>query len=406
MKHDKTAVQDAGLYVEVVDTLAGFRALRPAWERLQATDPEGCAFLDWEWMALAFADNAFRWSVLVARAEKGSGDVLCILPLKYRVHWSRSREEFHTEIEPGGRLLWSEYTGFLCHPSFETQGIEAVAAKLAQLPWVRLSMRYVAQERRARMFVSAMEKLGCVGGFRDYMINKGTTNNLICPQVSLPSDFDAFLENQVSANRRQKWRRFLRRRVDNGDVQFHVAGGSNAEEHVSVLLNNWFGCWEEEKGTSTARQTAQNYFDVLMAAHEQGNLFLPSLKRGDHTLGALGHVMDPVRGRMHFIVAGRDVEAKDPFIGAALHFYSIRWAIENDFAIYDFCHGNEEYKYSFGAEDFETMYFVLRRASYNPHLAFDSIGTGEALGRVERFIRDGKSEQAARACNQLARLLS
>lgn len=404
MKHQSTSTNTAGLHVEVIDTWAGFQALKPAWDQLAKRDPESTMFLGWDWMARAFEGNPFRWSVLVARAEENAEEVLCILPLKYRVHWSRSREEFQTEIEAGGRLLWSEYTGFLCHPSFETQGIEAIAAQLAQMPWVRLSMRYVAQARRAETFVTAMERHGCVGGFRDYMINKGETNNLLCPQVSLPDSFESYLGQQVSANRRQKWNRFLRQRIDAGQVRFELSKPESAEADVDRLLTNWMGKWEEPKGQASALRVARNYRDVLMAAHDQGNLFLPMIWKGDTMLGALGHVLDRAQGRVHFIVAGRDVEAKDPFIGAALHFHSIRWAIENGFALYDFCHGNEEYKYSFGAEDREVKYFVLRRDRYHPHLALDSIGTGEALRRIEGFLAEGETERAAKACGQLARL--
>ena len=406
MKHDAASVDRNGLYVDVVDTWAGFRALKPAWERLLAQDSESTVFLSWDWLARAFRDNAFRWSVLVVREAEDAQEVMCILPLKYRVHWSRSQEEFHTEIEAGGRLLWSEYTGFLCHPSFEAQGLEAVAVKLAQLPWTRLSMRYVAQERRAKLFVDAMERRGCVGAFREYRINNGETDNLVCPQVSLPDDFETYLNEQVSANRRQKWYRFQRQRIGSGQVRFEVADAHSAEADITALLDLWMGRWEEEKGTASALKAAGNYGDVLMAAQAQGDLYLPLLRSEDRTLGALGHVVDRARGRVHFIIAGRDVAARDPFIGAALHFHSIKWAIENGMTLYDFCHGNEAYKYSFGAEDREVQYFVLRRKRYNPHLAFDSIGTGEALRRVEGFLKDGKTERAAQGCAQLARLLS
>ncbi|PSL21710.1 GNAT family N-acetyltransferase [Shimia abyssi] len=406
MKLDASNVTGSALHVDVVDTWAEFEALKPAWETLQSKDPDGTMFLNWDWMAEAFRDNAFRWSVLVVRAEPGAQDILCLLPLKYRVHWSRSKGEFHSEIEAGGRLLWSEYTGFLCDPRFEAQGIDAVAAKLVQLPWTYLTMRYVVQENRARRFLNALDANGCSGRFKDYMINDGTINNLLCPQVPLPDDFEDFLTKQISANRRQKWRRFMRMRVESNETHFAVSTPETAEQDIDTLLTNWMGKRGEIRGEATATKVSSNYRDVLMTAHKQGNLFLSSLCLGDRTLGALGHVVDRERGRVHFIVAGRDVDAKDPFIGAALHFFSIQWAIENGFTLYDFCHGNEEYKYSFGAQDHEVYYFSARRDAYNPHFAFDSISTGEALQRIQEFIKDGKTDRAMRACNQLSALLS
>ncbi len=400
-----TGGSQTGLRVEVVDTITAFNDLRPAWDALQAQDPESTVFLSWEWLAKAFADNPFRWSVLVAWSGEVPDRALCILPLKYRVHWSRSRREFQTQLEAGGRLLWSEYTGFLCHPSFEAQGLQAIADKLRLLPWVNLSLRYVAQPRRAEVFANAMKARGAAVRFRDYMINGGETNNLLCPQVTLPADFDTYLAKQVSANRRQKFRRFQRKRLQSGELQITIADEASLTKDLDDLFDLWMQKWGPEKGEESARKVARNFRDVLEAAHDLDKLYLPVLRQGEQMLGALGHVVDPTREAVHFIVAGRDVSVSDEFLGAALHFHAIQWAIDHGYEVYDFCHGDEPYKFSFGAEAREVAYLDVRRRSDNPELTFDSIGTGAALRRIEEFIRTGKTERAARACAQLADLL-
>lgn len=394
------------LQVDIVDTPDALDALAPAWQRLQKRDMECTFFLTWDWMARAFRQNPWRWSVLVVRDPGGSGEAICIVPLKYRTHWSRTRQEFQTQLEAGGRLLFSEYTGFLCDPAHEELGLAAAARKLSTMPWSRLTMRYVAQSRRARIFTDQLGALGFGVRYRDYRINKGETDNLISPQVDLPEDFDTYLANQVSANTRQRCNKMRRRHLETGDYHFTHTDDATLEEDISDLLAHWKVKWAETKGDTAADQVAENYRNVLTSAHDCDALFLPVLRHGDRKLGALGHVLDRRNGVMHFIVAGRDTTAEEAFIGDALHFHSIAWAISQGFICYDFGHGNERYKYSYGAEDLQTLYFEIRRTEPDDAGVLDVLCLAEALRRTETFIRDGKTDRAARACAQLSDLLT
>ncbi len=84
----------------------------------------------------------------------------------------------------------------------------------------------------------------------------------------------------------------------------------------------------------------------------------------------------------------------------------IAWAISQGFICYDFGHGNERYKYSYGAEDLQTLYFEIRRTEPDDAGVLDVLCLAEALRRTETFIRDGKTDRAARACAQLSDLLT
>jgi CelD/BcsL family acetyltransferase involved in cellulose biosynthesis len=100
------------------------------------------------------------------------------------------------------------------------------------------------------------------------------------------------------------------------------------------------------------------------------------------------------------------MDVKEAFIGSALHFFSIAWAIDQGYSYYDFCHGNEPYKYKYGTKDREVLYFEARRKTLQDDLVLDSICIGDALRKVEVFLREGKTDQAARACAQFAKLFS
>ncbi|MCZ4255070.1 GNAT family N-acetyltransferase [Sulfitobacter sp. G21635-S1] len=406
MKHDIVTAgtaQGADLRVEVVDTQPGFAALKEAWQALEQRDPEGTVFLSWDWLREAFADQLYRWSVLVVR--DGGGAVVCLVPLKYRVHWSGSRQEFQTQLQAGGRLLWSEYTGFLCAPECAQAGLEAAARHLAAMPWISLSMRYVAQQERCRIFTDALEAAGIAVRYLPYMINRGETDNLKCPQVALPADFDTYLGTRVSRNKRQQYNRFRRKHLETETYRITHATEETLEADLDCLMGFWADTWGEKKGRQTAGIVAQ-YRRMLTAAARTGNLFLPLLWQGDRPLGGLGHVVDPRRGMVHFILVGRDQSAEEPFVGAALHYHSIAWAIEQGFGCYDFSHGNEAYKYSYGAEDIEVLFFEARRREPGDDNVFDSLCLGAALTRLQGFIEEGDTGRAARACAQLARIMS
>jgi CelD/BcsL family acetyltransferase involved in cellulose biosynthesis len=394
----------ARLRVKTIDTFAEFEAVEAAWKALEDRDPEMTFFLSWDWLAQAFRDNPYRWSVLVVHADDNEARILGLLPLKYNVHWSTSRRELQTEIEAGGRLLFSEYTGFLCDPDNEAVVMEALAGALHAQPWAKFSLRYVAQQRRAEMFCAYFDALGYSVTWKDYRINNGETDNLICPHVTLPDDFETYLQSSVSANTRQRYRRFKRKFFATGEYRFTHSDDDSFDADVATLMKFWTHKWSQTKGLSQAKKVARSFEKVLEAALKTEALFLPVLWRGDTPLAALGHVMDPRAGSMHFIIAGRDSTADEAFIGAALHFHSIECAILLGCEEYDFGHGDEEYKFSYGADKTKVQYFSIRRRDADRAKVFDSISTGLALKRIESLIASGEAEHAKRACRQLSQV--
>ena len=389
------------LRIKVIDNYTGFQAIEKAWKSLEDRDPQFTVFLSWDWLSQAFKDNPFRWSVLAAFAPD-TGQLVGLLPLKYHLHWSNSRSEFQSELEAGGRLLFSEYTGFLCDPSYEAAAMQSLAMYLRVMPWSKLSLRYVAQKHRAELFCTAFERLGYPVTWKDYRINKGETDNLVCPKVALPDTFEDYLASNVSTNTRQSYRRLKRKNFADGAYYFTHCDAENFDEDLATLMRFWKDKWNAEKGEASAAKVADNFAAVLRAALASDALFLPVLWRGDTPLGALGHIVDRKAGTMHFIIAGRDPSAEETFIGAALHFHSIECAILLGYEFYDFGHGDEPYKFSYGAETTKLGYFSIRRPDAHDSNVFDTICTGVALDRIEKFIKTGKTKQARQACRQLS----
>ena len=392
----------AALSVDVISRWEEFAMLRPHWQALAARDPEAGLFLGWDWLAEGFAAHPGRWRVLIV--HRGAR-LVAALPLKSRLHWSRSAAEFQTEYEAGGRLIWSEYTGLICDPAEEAAAIALIGRRLRAMPWMRLSLRYVESEDRARRLLAQFPPEGYSGRLADYRINGGRTDNLICPRVPLPADFDSYLAALPSRNMRAKIRRFRRRDLDSGALRLSQADATDPRADIDRVLALWRAKWAPQKGAETARRVAGNYRDMLLAAHRTGTLYLPMLWRGDRLLGGLGHVIDRATGRAHFILAGRDETADEPGIGVLLHAESIRWAIGQGLRIYDFGHGDEAYKFGFGAEARRVSYLTLRRRSATPaRLRLDPGARAAALARILAFIEAQDPARAAAGCRQLMAL--
>lgn len=393
------------LRVEVIDTYAGFMAVEQAWKSLEDRDPEMTVFLSWDWLAQPFRQNPFKWSVIAVYTRNG-GDLIGLLPLKYGVRWSASQKEFQTEIEAGGRLIFSEYTGFLCDPEFEQPALEAMARHLRAMPWSRLSLRYVAQHHRAEIFCTAFERPGYSASWKEYRTGNGETDNLICPHVALPDDFETYLDTCISAEIQNSYRKIQQQYFANGEYRFTHCDAECFDSDIATLMT----LWKQETTTSDqvkkSKKMADNFETMLRSAVASDALFLPILWRGETPLAALGHVMDPKVGAMHFIIAGRNPAADEDFIAAVLHFHSIECAILLGCEYYDFGHGDEQYKFSYGAEPVEVRYLSIRRKNATADKVFDSIGSGAALKRIEEFLAVGKVDEARRGCRQLSRILS
>lgn len=392
--------------VDVIDTFSGFIALKPYWDALHSKDPESGHFLSWSWLAAAFKTNPKAWRVFAVRKTDSENNYLCFFPTKYRVHWSRTTQKFQSEIEAGGRLLWSEYTGFICNPAFEDVALKALAVHLSNMPWVKLSLRYEPSKHRASLFAQAFSKEHFRVSWKNYHINKGQTDNLLCPQIALPKSYDSYLKDFTSANTRQKIKRFTRRHIDTGELRISFAKTADARKEIKILLDQWKQKWLPLKGNETTARVAGNYRQILSTSSQMNALLLPVLWRGDQAIGALGCILDHPNKHLCFIVAGRQENNSNPNIGLLLHAHTIRWAIENGFKTYDFGHGNEAYKYSFGAKDKQVKYFSIRRRQEPAQKLLDSLSTGQAMRRTKEFLETGKSDKALQACQQLATILN
>jgi CelD/BcsL family acetyltransferase involved in cellulose biosynthesis/GNAT superfamily N-acetyltransferase len=350
-----------GTKIDVIDTFESFVALKAEWETVYERDAEADFFLSWQWLAEVFRASPRQWRVLAVRPDRPDSAYVCFFPIRVKHHPDTIGSDSSTEIEAAGRLSWAQYVGFVCEPEWEDRALPALARRLREMPWSRLTLKHwSSSERRIRLFLEEFP-----GG--DYLVkhkeppSSPGVDNLVCPYIELPDDFETYLDTCVNSNTRQEIRRFSRRIEATEKLRITVADSERFERDLEILLALWFRKWTEPRGRAEAVEVADKYRKILRQSHAIDAVMLPVLWRGATPLGALAGIVDRRRGRLYFIVAGRDESAMEPFIGLILHAFSIRWAIENGLGTYDLCHGNEPYKYSLGAADRRVAYVSIHR---------------------------------------------
>jgi len=391
--------------VEIIDTYEEFCRIQDSWDRIQVLDAEADYFLSWRWLSEVLRANPGRWRILAVRESHSRSDYVCFLPLQLSTRWSQSQSQFETEIEAAGRMSWAQYEGFVCRPDVEEAAITALANALQCSPWGYFSMRNCsASAHRMELFLKGFHADDYEITWGESFLKDDTVDNLICPFVALPDDYETWLQNSVSSNTRQKIRRFWRRLEESDEMKISVTKPEDFTNHLGQMLELWLRKWEPVRGSEDAQFTAGKYMEILSQSHACDAMFLPVLWQGNSMAGALATIVDREKQTMYFIAAGRNEETSDPSIGLLLHAFSIRWAIENRIKVYDFCHGNESYKYSLGAIDRRIQRLEIRRRSHVQTGRFDSFCLGQALDRIVKYMKTDRLDDAILACQHLRKL--
>ena len=391
--------------VDLIETWESFVELKQTWEAVYEQDGQSGYFLSWAWLAEVFKANPNRWRVLAVKSNEDSSDYVCFFPQRTKVRWSVSQQKFKSELEAGGKLSWAQYTGFVCLPSWEERAIAALASALEKLPWAGLSIKNIPRDRRLDLFLAGFATDDYIISHHEYLINSGTVDSLICPYVPLPKDYESYLQLRVSSNTRQKMRRFWRQFETAEDLRITDTTAETFDRDITILLNMWFKTWSPSRGKSSAEDAIEKYIEILEQSHSLGAVNIPILWRGDQPLGALGNIVDRHKRHLYFIVAGRDESVVDPNVGLLLHTHNIQWAINNGIETYDFCHGNEPYKYSLGATDQRLANISIIRSSKSGMGHFDPAHIGKAMKEAIELLDSDHLRDAKNAFRQIQTLL-
>ncbi len=390
----------AAMRIDIIDTIAGFDAVRDNWDQVFMEDPDAQHFLSWIWLK-NYLSRRRRWFILALRERDPEAPYVAFFPLRLITHLNEKTGLFYDEIIMAGNFA-ADYTGFIVRPDYEHHAIAGFASFLKHQNWTDLKLEYFSGPagRREKM-IEALK--GPKVMFRDSSPrNSKNIDNTICPIVPLPASFDDYLEQRMSSQTRQKLRRFLRK-VEGDDIyRITMATPVTIDRDLDILFDLWRTKWSARKGAERTERLIITTREMLMDCFTSGNLEVPVFWHGDQPLGALANIVDRQKKAILFYVTGRDETWKTPSPGLILHGYCIRRAIEHGFKTYDFLRGNEPYKYMFGAEEKRISCTLFRtRNGQNLHGALNPRSVRFVYEQALAMYRNGARGKAEIAFNQV-----
>lgn len=341
------------LRVERVETTGALAALRGDWSWLSDRDPQSTFFLAPRWLIPALEARPGRWQLLAAR--RPDGGLAGLLPLWRMTFRHRETGHLRHELMAAGRMVWSEYCGFLCAPGAEEAVLAAFARDLQRQDWATLTLPYLDQPERAERFARAFPAGGYRATWPAMEINGGAVDSHLCPRLDLPGDAETWMARDLGASTRQKLRRMWRRHIDSGALHLTEATPASINADLDAALALWAGKWAPKPGV------VERYRALFRGAMARGLLTMPILRDGERMLGALINLTDAQSGYELFKLAARDETRPEVPTGLLLHGHAITSAIARGLSVYDFGHGDEAYKYRFGARDRRTRTLRITR---------------------------------------------
>lgn len=388
------------MHIDVITDLDQLKALRSDWERLYAEDPEAQLFVSWNWLVPYMRFYKGAWFVLAAREGEVGSPYVALMPLRLRTRLNKSSGVYINEINMAGNNA-ADYTGAICAPEHAIDALQAFGRHVAHMGWSRLHLENLRMSRE-RIFAFIGQFSRDTFEMREFSrVNAvDNVNNCRCFAAALPETFDGYLDTVLSANTRQKLRRFLRK-VDAGELRIGRAEPDTYERDIDLMLNLWATKWGARKG-DRLQSIIKNNRRVLRDSYRNGTLFLPMLWQGDRLLGALAIFVDPVKKELLFFMAGRDETATSIPVGLILHGHCIRLAIENGFTSYDFLRGDEPYKFAFGVEESRVdCAMIYTKSGRNVDDRLDPRCLDDVFAEVSRTHQKGDLAQAESGYRQI-----
>jgi CelD/BcsL family acetyltransferase involved in cellulose biosynthesis len=180
----------------------------------------------------------------------------------------------------------------------------------------------------------------------------------VCPIISLPESFDAYLA-QIDSKQRREIKRKLRR-ANGADAKLVIIGpDDNLEQAVNDFLDLLQKSTFEKRDWLTEGRRAV-FHETAQAAMQAGTLQLMFMEVNGTKAATLFNF--DYDDRIWVYNSGLDPEAFGQLsLGVVLTAKAIEWATENGRSEFDFLRGNETYKYRFGAKDTEIYRITLTK---------------------------------------------
>ncbi|MDL2400835.1 GNAT family N-acetyltransferase [Rhizobium mayense] len=338
------------MHVDVIEKLEDLQVLKDNWDRIYEIDPEAQCFLSWTWISSWFASRSLPWIVLAAR-EDTDGAYVAFFPIQLGTGLDRGKGFYNTIVLGGS--YFASYTGILCDPAFADAVVPAFADCVRSFHWSSLHLDDIDRSSaRIGSFLDHFPQADFVGDRVKRPAQITDAAERIDPEihvhVTLPADFGSFLREKLHWRARRNVRHCLRQLDGSAGFRVTHSNAETIETDLATLLSLWEKQWGRRNPGYT-RYVLDNSHSILPDCLRSGGLFLPILWHDQAPIAASAVLIDRPRKSLLCFLSARDVSIRDMSPGLMVHAYTIRWAIENGFRIYDLGPGDYEHKYIFGS---------------------------------------------------------
>jgi len=331
----KTAGRPLPCAIERIAEAEGFRRLRDEWDDLLSKSPSDSLFLTWEWMFTWWKHlgGRRRLSILAVRS---AGELIAIAPLALRPPDFGRLAPFPSLEFLGTGLAGSDYLDLIVRAGREQDALPALADFLGR----GKTMLDLAQIRRGSSL--AADLAGRIER-RGWGLSEAAT--AVCPYIDLSGrTWGSYLAGLGPAHRANLNRR-LRNLTRSSGLLFSEAGTEAERREFLGHLIALHNLRRRDLGGSEAFHT-----QGLIAFHEEFSAL--ALRRGWLRLfllrldGAPAAAFYGFRyGRtFYFYQSGFDPAYGKLSVGLVAMGLTIRKALEEGAAEFDFLHGDEAYK--------------------------------------------------------------
>lgn len=353
------------MHIDKIDNFETFNKVRENWDFVYKADPQAHFFLSWVWLSGWLPQTHEPWFILAAKPDTEDSSYVAFFPLKISLKHQHGGT-FETEICMAGNSM-ADYTGLIGLPGYEEKVILAFVTYIQQqFVWSSFDVKSIlsTDTKISLLLRSFSQDSFELSQIRIQSVNEKDPDHYIAPYISLPNDWDSYLQNYVGSNTRQKIRRFLRKIETSDEFYITHVNADNLQSQIDILLKFWESRWKKQFRANF--DVNMNYYHLILRHCFKNNcLYLPVLWQGKKPLGAIANFVDVQQKAMLFVITGRDESFKNPPPGLILHADAIRYAIQNGFKIYDFLMGNEEYKYAFGTQERHIQHIVVKDKNYH-----------------------------------------
>ena len=355
---------DAGHW-RLVTTESGLHALRQEWENLFLQNPMHSPFLAWGWVTawLRYLAGPHELSIVVWQDEQGVAQLIIPLIVRGKTGLFGVRTVM---FSCGYGSECSDYLGCLRLPQHNSRLAELTAFGITKLIDKNLHVSLTALDGRTAY---ACELRTIMDGLRRRTRCETQVTGVA---ANLPGSWDEYLQG-LSPNFRSQVRRRCRKTDDEKSLEFRSVVATESKEFTEDLIRlNRQRMTHKGKKSSLEDSCFRAFLMESVPYMVSINVaWMDVLEKDRETIGA---ALNFVHGNtVFYYIGGIDHAAEKWGPGTALFAHVIRRCIEENYSVYDFLRGQEDYKYKWGGTDV-------------PMYKLDIYGAGIFRGRVVQTI--------------------